>query len=197
VRAQLKVIDVSTGRLVLARTFEAKEATGFNAEKGGVGMALLGALVEAAGPLDHKPPDRQKLFSDAREKVAREFVAAIAPQKQMVDIAFAVDDKIPQLQAGIGWAQRGEWKKAQDTFNDGLRAAENNPAVESKVLAKAYLNLGLSHALAGEHDAGIKLLSKAYDLSADPAYLDQVDFAKKLQADAKRLGEQTAPPPTN
>ncbi len=197
VRASLKVIDVSTGRLVFSRTFEAKEATGFSAKKGGFGMALLGALADAAGPLDHRPPDRHKLTSDAREKVAQEFVASIAPQKEMVEVAFATDDKIPQLQSGIGWAQRGEWKKAQGVFNDGLKAAENNPAIESKVLAKCYLDLGLSHALAGEHAEGIRLLSKAYDLSADPAMLDEVDFAKKLQADAKRLGEQTAPPPAN
>jgi curli biogenesis system outer membrane secretion channel CsgG len=189
VRAALKVIDVSTGRLLYAHTFESKQASGGDQH---VGLAILGAVL--AGPMEHRPPDRQKLASDAREQVVHQFVAAISPQKETVSVAFLSDAKIPQLDTGVIWAQRGEWKKAQDTFNDGLKAAENNPAIESAVLAKAYYNLGLAYVLAGDYDNGIKLLTKGFDLSNDPKYLDQVDWAKRLQADAKRLGEQTAPP---
>ena len=195
VRANLKLIDVSTGKLLLARSFEAKEESRGALVSGGggnFGMALLGALAEAAGPINHTPPDRLKLEREAKVKVVGAFVNAVAPRKEQVEVRFATDGKLPQLEAGIGWAQRGEWKKAQDSFNDAVHAAENDPRIDSKVLAKGYLNCGLAHVLGGDHQGGIKLLGKAYDLSADPYVLDQIDFAKHLEDDARKLGEQTA-----
>ena len=197
VRANLKLIDVSSGKLLFARSFEAKEQShGTLAPSGGgIAMSLLGAVADAAGPIDHRPPDRLKLEQEARSRVIDDFVKAVVPRKEQHEVRFAVDGKIPQLESGIGWAQRGEWKKAQDSFNDGLRAAENDPRIESAVLAKAYLDCGLAHALGGDHAGGLKLLGKAYDLSADPYVLEQIDFTKRLQDDARRLGEQTAAPP--
>ena len=196
VRANLKLIDVSTGKLLLARSFDAKEESrGALGPSGGgnFALALLGAVAEAAGPINHTPPDRLKLERDARVKVVDEFINAVAPRKEQVEVRFAEDAKLPQLESGIGWAQRGEWKKAQDSFNDAVHAAENDPRIDSKVLAKGYLDCGLAHVLGGDHPGGIKLLNKAYELSADTYVLDQIDFAKRLEDEARKLGEQTAP----
>ena len=195
-RANLKLIDVTSGRLLLARSFEAKEETRASLAPSGGGFALklLGALAEAAGPIDHRPPDRSMLERDARTRVVEAFVNAVAPRKEEVEVRFAVDAKIPQLESGIGWAQRGEWKKAQDSFAEALHAAENDPRIDSKVLAKAYLDAGLAHALGGDHAGGLKLLGKAYDLSADPYVLEQIDFAKRLADESRRLSEQLASP---
>jgi curli biogenesis system outer membrane secretion channel CsgG len=191
--AALKLIDVTTGRLILARNFDAKKdsARGAGSQMAGI---LAGALLGGGDQQSHPAPDRNALLREAREQVVADFAKAVAPRKEMIEVAFAEDGKLPQLQAGIGWAQRGEWKKAQDTFNEAIRAAENDPRIDSKTLAKAYLNTGLAHVFAGDYEGGIKLLTKGYDLSADPALLDQIDFAKKLQGEARRLGEQTAAP---
>ena len=187
VRADFKIVDVTTGQLLLARVLESRKTW-----SGGPGPAL-GALLGAQDTQGARP-DREKLESEARGEVVARLVAAVAPRKEYGQAEFETDSAIPQLDGGIGWASRGEWKKAQDSFNDGVHAAENNPGISSKTLAKGYLDAGLAYVFAGDYDSGIKLLSKAYDLSQDSKVLDRIDQAKQLQADASKYAAQTAAP---
>jgi len=186
-RAHFKIIDVTTGRLLLARELESKKEWRH--------IPVAGALTAVLGgtPSDGPRPDREKLESEARAEVVARLVAAIAPRKEYGEVDFETDPAIPQLEGGIGWASRGEWKRAQDSFNDGVRAAENNPAISSKILAKGYLDAGLAYVFAGDYAAGLKLISKAYDLSQDTRMLDRLDYAKQLQTDADKFTAQTAP----
>jgi tetratricopeptide (TPR) repeat protein len=180
---------VSTGRLLLARSLESHKTW-----SGTGGGQVLGAAL-GAQPSDGQKPDREKLERDARAEVVAQFVAIVAPRKEYGEVDFETDSSMPQLDGGIGWATRGEWKRAQDQFNEGIKAAENNPGVSSKILGKAYLDAGLSYVFAGDYDAGIKLIEKAYDLTQDTKMLDRVDYAKQLQADAAKLATQAPPPP--
>ena len=188
-RADFKIVDVSTGQLLLARVIESKKSWG-----GQFGQGLATIL---SGQQEGQKPDREKLEKDAREEVVQKLVAAVAPRKEYGEAEFETDSAIPQLEGGIGWASRGEWKRAQDNFNEGVHAAENNPKISSKTLAKGYLDAGLAYVYAGDYDSGMKLLSKAYDLSQDTKVLDRIDQAKQLQADAGKYAAQTAAPASN
>jgi tetratricopeptide (TPR) repeat protein len=105
---------------------------------------------------------------------------------------FVKEDKIPQLEGGIGWAERGEWKKAQETFNAAAQDAEKNTKLDAKTIAKCYWNLGLSYEYAGDYAKANDMINKAFTLSNDRDMLGELDNIKRLQADAARLASQAS-----
>src|SRR6266481_1129152 len=68
--------------------------------------------------LDRRPEaiDRMALETAARRAVLERFMKAIVPHQEFMYANFQKDGDIPQLEGGIGWAERGDWKKAQSTF---------------------------------------------------------------------------------
>ena len=130
--------------------------------------------------------------NSAREAVVEHFLKAIVPHQEFMVASFAKDGDIPQLEGGIGWAERGDWKKAQETFNAAAQDGEKNVKLKAPQIAKAYWNLGLSYEYAGDYDKANAMINKAYGMSNDKEMLGELDNIKRLQADATRLSEQTA-----
>jgi tetratricopeptide (TPR) repeat protein len=175
VRATFKIVDVSSGRLIVARTYEERRD---DTNRG----------------LDRRPQpiDRMALEGAARRAVVERFMKAIVPHQEYMLANFEKDSDIPQLEGGIGWAERGDWKKAQSTFNDAAQAAEGNLKLKAGQIAKCYWNLGLAYEYAGDYDKAEAMVNKAYSLSNDKGMLNEIDNIHRLQADAKKLAEQTA-----
>lgn len=173
-RANFKIVDVATGRLIVSKTYEEKRD---DTNRG----------------IDRRPEpiDRNALERSARAAVVDRFMKSIVPHQEFMYANFQKDGDIPQLEGGIGWAERGEWKKAQDSFNDAVQSAEKNVKLKSGQVAKAYWNLGLAYEYAGDYDKANDMINKAYSLSNDKDMLGELDNIKRLQADAKKLAEQT------
>lgn len=177
VRATFKVVDVSTGRMVISKQYAEKREdtnTGWDEKP--------------------RPIDRESLLTSARNEVVARFLKAIVPHQEYANANFQKDGDLPQLEGGIGWAERGEWKKAQDAFNGCIQDAEKNPKIKSDKLAKAYFDLGLSFEYNAEYDKARAMVEKAQQLSGNNDYLNELDSIKQLQLDAKKLAEQTAQP---
>jgi len=119
---------------------------------------------------------------------------AIVPHQEFMYANFQKDSDIPQLEGGIGWAERGDWKKAQDSFNGAAQDAEKNVKLKAGQIAKCYWNLGLSYEYAGDYDKAEGMVNKAYTLSNDKDMLFEIDNIHRLQADSRKLAEQTAAP---
>ena len=177
VRSTFKIVDVSTGRLIVARTYEERAD-------------------DVNRALDKRPQqiDRIALENAARRAVVERFMRAIVPHQEYMYAHFQKDGDIPQLEGGIGWAERGDWKKAQSAFNDAAQAAEKNVKLKAAQVAKCYWNLGLAYEYAGDYDKGEAMVNKAYSLSNDRDMLAEIDNIHRLQADARKLAEQTPPP---
>jgi len=175
-----KVVDVATGSLLIAKRYEEKRTdTNYG--------------LDADRP---QPIDREALFSAARREVVGRFLKAIVPHQEYQYANFEKDSDLPQLEGGIGWAQRGEWQKAQDAFTSAINDSEKNPKIKSSQLAKAYGDLALSYGFAGAYDKALPMFDKAYQLTNDASYLDERDQVKHLQSDAARVQTQTAPAPS-
>jgi curli biogenesis system outer membrane secretion channel CsgG len=177
-RATFKIVDVATGKLIIAKTYEEKRD---DTNRG----------------LDKRPDpiDRQSLERSARAAVIDRFMKAIVPHQEFMYASFQKDSDIPQLEGGIGWAERGDWKKAQDTFNTAAQDAEKNVKLKAPQIAKAYWNLGLSYEYAGDYAKAVDMINKAYGMSNDKDMLNELDNIKRLQDDAARLAEQTSSSP--
>jgi tetratricopeptide (TPR) repeat protein len=177
VRATFKIVDVATGRLIVAKTYEERRD---DTNRG---------LDKRPGPID-----RIALENAARRAVVERFMKAIVPHQEYMYANFQKDSDIPQLEGGIGWAERGDWKKAQSTFNDAAQDAEKNVKLKAGQIAKCYWNLGLSYEYAGDYDKAEAMINKAYSLSNEREMLAEIDNIHRLQADAQKLAEQTASP---
>lgn len=177
VRATFKVVDVSTGRLLVARTYEERRDETNRATD--------------ARPL---PIDRDQLANNARRAVLERFIRAIVPHQEYVVARFIKDSDIPQLEGGIGYAERGDWAKAEESFNAAISAAERNSKIGAKQLAHGYWDLGLSYEYAGDYEKAARMVQKAYDLGQEKDYLGELGNIRQMQADAKRLAEQTPAP---
>jgi hypothetical protein len=176
-RATFKIVDVSTGRLLIAKTYEERRAdtnTGYDRRP--------------------EPIDVPVLEKAARGAVVDRFMRAILPHQEYVTANFQKDSDLPQLEGGIGWAERGEWKKAQDSFNAAIADSEKNPKIKSDQLGKAYWNLGLAYEYSGDYDKATTTVQKAYDLSNDKSMLVELDNIKRLQFESQRVAEQTQAP---
>ena len=177
VRATFKIVDVSTGRLIVAKTYEERRD-------------------DTNRALDKRPEqiDRIALENAGRRAVVERFMKAIVPHQEYMYANFQKESDIPQLEGGIGWAERGDWKKAQSAFNDAVQAAEKNVKLKAGQVAKCYWNLGLAYEYAGDYDKAEAMVNKAYSLSNDRDMLGEIDNIHRLQADARKLAEQTAAP---
>jgi hypothetical protein len=175
VRANFKITDVATGRLITAKTYEEKRE---DTNRG----------------LDKRPDpiDRQSLETGARQAVLDRFMKAILPHQEYMTANFQKDGDIPALEGGIGWAERGDWKKAQDAFNTAAQDSEKNLKLKSAQIAKAYWNLGLAYEYAGDYDKANAMVNIAYQKSNEKDMLNELDNIKRLQADAQKLAEQSA-----
>jgi tetratricopeptide (TPR) repeat protein len=175
VRATFKIVDVATGRLLVAKTYEERRD-------------------DTNRALDRRPEpiDRMALENAARRAVVERFMKAIVPHQEFMYANFQKDSDIPQLEGGIGWAERGDWKKAQSTFNDAAQTAEKNVKLKAGQIAKCYWNLGLAYEYAGDYDKAEAMVNKAYSLSNEKDMLGEIDNIHRLQTDAKKLAEQTA-----
>jgi hypothetical protein len=177
VRTTFKIVDVATGRLIIAKTYEEQRQdtnTGFGRSPDAI--------------------NRDALERSARHAVVDRFLRAIVPHQEYVTASFQKDSDIPQLEGGIGWAERGEWKKAQWTFSQVISDCQKNPKIKTEQLAKAYWNLGLSYEYAGDYDTATSTVQKAYELSNDRDMLREIDNIRRLQDEARRVSEQTATP---
>lgn len=176
VRATFRIVDVATGRLIAAKTYEETR------EDSSTGIDKRAA-----------PLDRAALENGARQAVLDRFMKAIVPHQEFMEANFQKDSDLPQLEGGIGYAERGDWKNAQATFNKAAQDAEKNVKLKSGQVAKCYWDLGLSYEYAGDYDKATDTINKAYKLSNDSDMLAELDNVKRLQSDAKRLAEETAP----
>lgn len=172
VRATLRVVDVSTGRLLLARTYEDKKTESSRAED--------------ARP---QPVERAQLVQRARQMVIDRFLQAIVPYQEWVVSRFENDPDLPQLAEGIAWAERGDWEKAKERFASAAEVAGKDGKPSARKLGKARWDLGLAFEYSGAYDEAAALIRKAYEAAGEKDYLSELDAIEQLRADARRPSE--------
>ncbi|MCA1826104.1 MAG: CsgG/HfaB family protein [Myxococcales bacterium] len=196
--ANFRLTDVSTGALLVARRYSALKSNDSNGLTQ-VAAGLLGAVLSSAtgqtmeNDAIDPPPDRARLEREAVAEVVSKFAAAIQPTSEMREVQFELDDAVPQLQAGLGWAQHGDWRKAQATFNTAIQDSEKNARIGAGTLWKVYFDTAVSYEYGGEPDKALPLLEKAYSLApGNRRVLDEMESVKRMQGELRQLAEQNA-----
>lgn len=134
--------------------------------------------------------DLEALIQQCALQVADDFTKVVAPWTQYERAYFQKDGSLPTLEIGIKYAQAGEWDLAIVNFQRAIDAAASNPKIKVKAAGKAYWNLGLAFEFTGRFDEAAEYVKKAYELSNDGDYLNELDRIRRMKADSARLREQ-------
>ncbi len=169
-KVNLKIIDVQTSRIILARTLVAQKSSQTSARD------------QKAAPID-----RQSLFQNCVREIGRKFIRLVAPYKQTVKASFETDDQLPEVDQAVALFESGEW-------TDGLHLLEKatrKSGLKTKVKAKAYYNLGLAQTYHGNFKQAVMNLKKALELNPDSSrYRNALKNARVEQRKAEKLKEQ-------
>jgi curli biogenesis system outer membrane secretion channel CsgG len=169
----IDVIDVQTGEIIRSK----------------VSNAVYNKSTSATNAT---PPsiDKGSLASAALSDNLETFMKAITPWDEMVLVPFKSDGNIPDLEKGINLAKIGELNEAIKIFQFAAKAAERNAKIKPNSIAKAYWNLGLACEYTYDYDKAIVAFKKAYALNPKDEYSKEINNAKKLKAEKKKLDEQ-------
>ncbi len=164
----LKVVGLTTGKIVAVKTIsrEAKEEN--NADDG---------LPE--------DPDEDAVRSAAVNAVIGDFMKMIAPYTEYVVVAFApTDSKLPELETGVNLCKAGKWSDGVEQFKS---ATKKNPAHDG-----AWYNLGLAYQYSSMFKEAEDAFNEANKIKSSKKYLQAISNVKRMAAERKKLEEQGA-----
>ncbi len=173
VRASFDIVDIETGETLRSKALESKHGKGTSA-------------------MNEQPAriDSNLLLDICVKEVATDLIRAIAPWKDVVTANFKKDGDLPMMETGISYAQAGLWNDALLQFKSAVEMADTNPDISPKVAALAYWNLGLAYEYTAQFEDAEMCIKKAFALSSDADYLQELKNIEKLKSEKKKLREQ-------
>lgn len=166
----IRLVDVSTGKILLTRTFKASKTANTSAK-------------DKAAP----EINVDKLFRDCVDDIAFQFTRMIAPYDERVKVSFEKDRGLPELDLAVTQIRLGDWDDAINT----LRAATLKPALDDKTRAKAYYNYGLATMYNGRYNDAENAFRRAMQLrSGRNKYQDAIIRVRKEKEKAEELQRQ-------
>lgn len=172
----IDVIDVQTGQILRSKVIKA------SCEK-----KSQSYIADTPAPAI----DSDALKTQCLNTNVNTFLKAISPWKEIVQVLFMNDEKIPDLDKGINQAKIGDLKEAINTFASAAKAAEGSK-IEAKSIAKAYWNMGLAYEYSWEFDKAKEMFKKA--LSLDPSASERISKemsnCDRLKREREKLSSQ-------
>jgi len=174
-RAHLRLIDVSTGGVIVTKAYKVNDP--FRREA-----------------YDRMPsaPDSDAMISQARSRVVGRFLRVVAPYRVQESVELVTDGALPQLEEGNKFAELGNWSEAQRRY-DAAAVAVSSPGAspyKPETRARAVYALGLSLVMQGDFDHGLPQLDNARRLKPESRYEDFYNRARGWSEEAKRLSAQ-------
>ena len=137
------------------------------------------------------PIDGSALLEVCQREVVGELMKAIAPWQDHVNAPFLRDGDLPGLEVGIHFATQGLWDDAIAKFKESLELASTRADLAVDTIAKAHWDLGLAYEYTFRFDEAIEQVKKAYAMTQNPDFLQEVSAIERLRDEQRRLQEQT------
>ncbi|MBF0530485.1 MAG: tetratricopeptide repeat protein [Deltaproteobacteria bacterium] len=94
------------------------------------------------------------------------------------------------LEKGIEQARAGLWDQAVVLFNQAVAASTADPGIKPKAAARAHWDLGLAYEYTGRFDEAYSEIRKAYELTNEPEYGQELMNVKKMKEEKEELKKQ-------
>lgn len=156
-------------------------------------------------------------FKQLMQKIAGAFSNTVQPHKVRVKVRLFSDDNIPDLETGIKYAKKSNWKVAANYFKKAIdlvktKQIDSKSGASDKLLdgamsmfssdkntnllyassaSKAYYAYGIALGYGGiDYDAAINNIDKAIALYSDKDYFSERSNIKRFKRDAQKLESQ-------
>ena len=171
VEVQLRIVDLSTSRILATRRFAERE-TIRKSDK-----SLDKARIDNA--------DRRRLFAKCRADIVRSLERMIVPYSERVYVSFETDKELPELEHGFLRVQAGNWDAAIDIFKEATETYSGSLEVH-----KAYYNLGVSCMYTDQFDRARAALREANGRKSSGKYKNAILELNRRVEEKRRLEEQ-------
>lgn len=168
VTVTLKVVGMQTGKILAVKTISEESQKQNSADNGWP-----------------ESPDGDALMDAARTRTIAAFMKMISPYSEYVTVTFAKNDsKVPEMEQGVKYAQRGMWNEALERFKT---ATQNAPTHQG-----AWLNLGIAYEYTFMFKEAEAAFNEANKIKACDACLAEIGNVRRMAAERKKLEEQGA-----
>ena len=177
VKASVRTVDLTTGRIFAARTLDY-------------------APERQAESYEGYPeyPSEFAVLDTAFGWIVRDAHRMFLPWTERTSLIY-FDDKACGLKAAYQALRSGMADRAHDLSLANLEACKTAPKAKKKTLAHAYYNVGMSHMMRGEYDAALEYFFEAAKLRPGDIVskaIADTRKAKDLLASMQRIEESTA-----
>ncbi len=126
-----------------------------------------------------------------KQVVVSKTTAAGSNNKKMtkfdkVAVPYQKESGLPELEKGIRFVEMGNYPQAIEKFQSAVAKAKRKK-MKSKVLAKAYWNLGLAYEYSWQTARALEHFDKAYALHDDKMFLAEKKNALRLWSERKEM----------
>jgi len=184
---QYSIRDAVTGEELDANVVRQENVSKEEDKDASILDAVVGEIVKGV------VKDLWGVESDHRKELIGSFVAALRLHPEKRSIGLFQDKDIPELKEGVELVRKGDWPAAIARFQAG---AENHP--ESKVLHKAYFDLGVAFEYNHDFDKALTSFRLADELGPEQGYAAEIDhcqwFARQYRWQQRYAGSSSGVP---
>lgn len=174
-KGSLQIVDLTTGRIFTAKTFEASPQAENKAEGG-----------------QPEFPDENIMLDQAMAMAKAEIHRMFFPWSESLQLTY-FSDKACGMKQAYAMLKRGEKEEALQQSLRGIEEGKNDPETKQKSLGRAYYNAGMSYFTVNDFDHALEMLNQAAQLHPGKIVNDAIAsclHAKRLAADMQQFEQR-------
>lgn len=174
-KGSLQVVDLTTGRIFAAKTFEASPQMENKSESG-------------------RPeyPDENTVLDEAMAQAKAMVHRLFFPWNESTKVLY-FDDKACGMKLAYELLKRGDLEGALQQSLRGIEEGKDNPKVKKKELGRAYYNAGISYFTVNDYERALDMLNQAATLHPGEVVNDAIvtcTYAKKRDAEMQQFEQR-------
>ncbi len=174
-KGSLQTVDLATGRIFTAKTFEVSPQAENKAEGG-----------------QPEFPDENMMLDQAMAQAKAEIHRMFFPWAESVKLTY-FNDKACGMKQAYALLKRGDIEGALQQSLSGLEEGKNDPDLKQKELGRAYYNAGMSYFTINDFDRALDMLNQSAKLHPGKIVDDAIitcNHAKRLAADMQQFEQR-------
>lgn len=177
VKFTYKIVNITTGSIVVSKTNSASTGRSKSSKYSGVGKNEKAAIKNV--------PDWRPIVDELVEKVLNQTLWQVAPHYVTESREIEEGDS-DQMEAAVEYAKRDLWEDAREIWD----MVAQDPSADKDDRVAATYNIGLYYEISGYLDEAEDYYDKAFKMSGDSKYLDSRARIQKRRKELERLQQQ-------
>jgi len=168
-KGSLQAVDLATGRILKARTFDERKRRSN----------------EAIGDRPEYPAD-EDVLDDALRSVTTQTQRLFFPWTDVRELYY-YDDKDCNMKAAFNRLKGGDHAGALEVSLQNIEACKANPKAKPKHVGRTYYNAGMSYFILGDYDNGLKMFDEAQKLYAYEIVTNAIAECRRAKDEANEM----------